>query len=260
MQTKEIDIQDIWSIYQNDRSDSIRHKLMLHYIWLVKYVIRSMKVPSNSLLTEEDFTSIGVLGLHEAIQKYDPSRGVKFESYSIPRIKGTIQDELRKLDWLSRSTRKKANDMLVAGDELRGSTGREVSSEEIRRKLALSPEKYKTYLAAAAAAKASLSMNESSHITINRDGEEQNFIEELPDSEAKDILEDLGDSERVQFITDFIKNLKEKKRHVMMLYYYEDLTFKEIGNVINVSESRVCQIHTQVINSLREKLIEFDND
>lgn len=258
MTTKTIEATTLWKEHIQYRSEETRHNLILHYIWLVKYVLQQMKIPTNSLLSEEDFINIGILGLHESISKYDLDRGVKFESYAVPRIKGTIQDELRKLDWLSRSARKKASDILEAGDQLRSETGREVSTEEIRIKLNLSEERYQTYLSAAAAAKASLSMNESSHQNF---GEESDYdlIEELPDSDNQDILENLENEERLGVIRDYLKSLKEKKRHVMMLYYYENLTFKEIGTLLNVSESRVCQIHTQVVADLRIKLEEYDN-
>ena len=138
--------------------------------------------------------------------------------------------------------------------------GREVSPEEIRKQLDVSPEKYKTYLEAASVAKASLSMNESAKISILDDEEETNFMDELPDIDQEDTLENLVAQERITFLTDFLKDLPDKKRLVMSLYYYEELTFKEIGKVLKVSESRVCQIHSQVIGTLKTKLNEFDND
>ncbi|MCX6154052.1 MAG: FliA/WhiG family RNA polymerase sigma factor [Candidatus Kapabacteria bacterium] len=254
-QTETITI-DIWEKYVLTHTIEIKHKLVLGYIWLVKYVLQNMSLPINTILTDEDFLSIGILALHEAIERFEPQRGIKFESYSIPRIKGMIQDELRRLDWLSRTARKKAQDFLQASDSLRSEEGREVSTEEIRKKLNVSPEKYNSYLAAAAAAKASFSIMDSHS---SSDPEDDDYIEEIPDVGQENYLTLIENEERIDFITDYIKALTERKRLVMTLYYYENLTFREIGTTLSVSESRICQIHTQVVNELRTKLIEFDN-
>jgi RNA polymerase sigma factor for flagellar operon FliA len=249
------DINAAWTQYAETHALEIKHKLILHYIWLVKYVLQSMNFPSHSLLSESDFLNIGILGLHEAIERFELERGVKFESYAIPRIKGTIQDELRRLDWLSRTARRKAQEFLQAGDRLRSQEGREVTSEEILAKMNITSEEHQSYLEAAAAAKASHYLSES-HPT----DDEEDSIDELPDTAQENILSQMQNEERLGFINQYLKNLAERKRLVMTLYYYENLTFKEIGDVLEVSESRICQIHTQVINDLRKKLREFDND
>jgi RNA polymerase sigma factor for flagellar operon FliA len=251
------DIYLVWNRYRKTSAIELKNKLILHYIWLVKYVVQTMNLPNNSILNDEDFMSIGILGLHEAIERFELERGVKFESYAIPRIRGIIQDELRRLDWLSRTARKKAHEFIQASDELRKQTGREVSAEEIRQKLNVTPEEYNTYLSAAAAAKASYTLNEASSQNIS-DDDERDIIQEVPDNQNVSILEKMESEERINFITNFIRTLNERKKLVMTLYYYENLTFKEIGNMINVSESRVCQIHSQVVQELKEKLLNFD--
>ena len=257
-QTLDIDITEVWISYRDLQTLEIKNKLVMHYIWLVRYVLQSMNLPSGSILNEDDFLSIGILGLHEAIERFQLDRGVKFESYAIPRIRGIILDELRRLDWLSRTTRKKAHDFMQAGDELRRQEGREVTSEEIRQKLDVTPEIYSSYLQAAAAARASLSINETSK-TMVLDDDDKDSIEEIPDTEDINILSQLENTERITFLTTFLKKLSERKRLVMTLYYYENLTFKDIGKVINVSESRVCQIHSQVIEDLKVKLKHYDD-
>lgn len=226
-------------------------------MWLVKYVVHQTSLPMNSILNDEDFVNIGMIGLHEAIDRFEYQRGVKFESYAILRIKGIIQDELRKLDWLSRTVRKKAHEFLQAKDSLSSEVGREVSPEEIMHKLNVSPEKYQSYLQAAAAAKSSLSITESSQVYINDDEEEVDILNEIPDEEDN-YLTRVEHTERLDFLTNYLTELNEKKRLVMSLYYYENLTFKEIGSVINVSESRICQIHTQVLKDLRDRLKKYD--
>ncbi len=256
---KSTDVNKLWIDYKSSGSLADKHRLMLHYIWLIKYVIQQMTLPQNSILNEEDFVNIGILGLNDAIERFELERGVKFESFAIPRVKGIIQDELRRLDWLSRSARKKASEVLATADKLRSEYGREVSSEEIRIKLNITQEKYKSYLAAAAAAKASLSMTEATQTVLNDDDEEMNILEEIPDDSQDNYLAAMETEERIKFLTDFIAALKEKKRLVMTLYYYESLTFKEIGNALSISESRVCQIHTQVVGELKDKLREYDN-
>lgn len=256
--SKQKDITELWISFSADRGIDSKHKIITHYIWLVKYVLQQTSLPTNTILNEDDFLSIGILGLNESIERFDPERGVKFETYAIPRIKGIIQDELRKLDWLSRTARKKAHEFIQAKDILRKEEGREVSSEEIMNKLGVTPEKYQTYLAAAAAAKSSLSLNDS-QIHGFDDDDETDIIEELPDNDAEDYLSKIENDERINFLTTYLNRLADKKRLVMTLYYYENLTFKEIGQVVNVSESRICQIHTQVVNDLRIRLKEFDN-
>ncbi len=251
-------IQEFWNKFKSDPNQADKEKLMLNYIWLVKYVIQQMNLPVNSVLDEEDYLNIGFLGLNESIDRYDPERGVKFESYAVPRIRGMIQDELRKLDWLSRTARKKAHDLMQMTDTLRSKKGREISPEEVRKALGLSHDKYQSYLDAAAAAKASLSMGET-HIIQNDEDESIDILQEIPDDTQKSFIEKFENEETIQIITDMLQKIPEKKRLVMMLYYYEELTFKDIGKVLNVSESRVCQIHTQVIGDLRKKIMEYEN-
>lgn len=254
---KDINIIDVWNDFNKDKSISTKHELLMHYIWLVKYVLQSMNLPSNSILEDQDFLNVGILGLHESIERYDMERGVKFESYAIPRIKGIIQDELRRLDWLSRTARKKAHDFMKASDDLRSERGREVSEEEIRAKLNVTKTEYHSYLQAAAAAKASAYLSESSQAMLNED--DRDYLEEVADPDEINMLSKLENEERINFITDYLKTINERKRLVMTLYYYENLTFKEIGQILKVSESRICQIHTQIVGELRVKLNEFDH-
>jgi len=256
MAAEEININSLWEEFSRTKSLKVKHQLIMHYIWLVKYVLQLINLPHNSILDEEDFINIGILGLHESIERFELSRGVKFESYAIPRIKGIIQDELRRLDWLSRTARKKAQDFMQAGDILRKSEGREVSSEEIRKKLNVSNDEYKSYLAAAAAAKASKTMTEITQAVM--DDDDRSYIEEIADVNQDNIQIVMENEERLSFLINYLQKLAEKKRLVMTLYYYENMTFKEIGIVLNVSESRVCQIHSQVLGDLKLKINEFD--
>ncbi len=257
MAVAEKDLGLLWEKYLGNNSPENKRELMFGYIWLVKYVLQAMTLPTNSILTNEDFINIGILGLNESIERFSPERGVKFESYAIPRIKGIILDELRKLDWLSRTARRRAQELLLVTDNLKKETGGEVSSEEVRLKLNVSHEEYQAYLKAAAAAKASLSLIENSQAMLAED--DKDLLEEIPDVNQQNSLEILEGEERINNITIFLTRLNERKRLVITLYYYESLTFKDIGEVLNISESRVCQIHGQVIGDLRKNLNELEN-
>ncbi|NLO19249.1 MAG: sigma-70 family RNA polymerase sigma factor [Ignavibacteria bacterium] len=257
MPTKEEEILELWKNYSEAPNLQIKNKLIINYLWLIKYVLQNMNLPKNTLLSEADYIHFGILGLSEAIERFELERGIKFESYALPRVKGTIQDELRKLDWLSRTARKKAQDFTNAADFLRGKEGREVTIEEIRKKLNVSEEVYLSYLEAAAAAK-NTSYLADSNIVQTADGE-YDIIEELADPHPENVVENIENEERINFISHSLSELKESKRNVMILYYYENLTFKEIGQLLNISESRVCQIHTQVLKDLKQKVAEFEN-
>lgn len=230
---------------------------MLHYLWLVQYALSGMSLPGHSILDENDFLHIGIIGLYDAFERFEPERGLKFDTFALPRIRGTILDEMRRLDWLSRTARKKVHDYLDVADKLRSTEGREVSSEEIRIKLNVTHEEYESYLAAAAAALSSLSMQSGK--SQRSDDEEYDAIQELADPDWNNVLQNLAEEEQTQFISEFLNKLPERKRLVMMMYYYEELTFKEIGQVLNVTESRICQIHGQVVHHLRLKLKAFEN-
>ena len=251
-----MELSELWREYRLTHSGDIKNELMMSYIWVVKYVIQKTTLPTNTILEEEDFINIGILGLNDAIERFDIDRGVKFESYAIPRVKGMIQDELRKLDWLSRSTRKKAQDFINTKDRLSIQQGREVTIDEIMDVLQISPDKYRKYLAAASSARSFLSMNDS-NFYINNDDEIVNVLEEIPENSEDNFLNMVIEKEKTDFLVNYLGKLDQKKRLVMVLYYYEDRTFKEIGFDLGISESRVCQIHTQVINDLREQFKKF---
>jgi RNA polymerase sigma factor for flagellar operon FliA len=255
-QYTESELQGIWHEYLHHHSPEAKRKLMFNYVWVVRYVLSRMNLPSHSILNEDDFLHIGILGLNEAIERFEAERGIKFETFAVPRIRGIVLDEMRRLDWLSRSARKKVHELMEAADSLRSSTGREVSAEEIRQKLNVSHEEYQSYLAAAAAALSSLSKNDMRN-PGNEDEEDPNSVQEVADPGWESPLVKMGNEEQTEYINRYLHNLPERKRTVMTLYYYENLTFKEIGELLEVTESRICQIHGQVVQDLRHKLRVF---
>jgi RNA polymerase sigma factor for flagellar operon FliA len=258
-QLAEKELQLVWEDYFLNQSHEAKSALMLHYIWLVKYALHGMNLPTYSILNEDDFLHIGIVGLSEALDRYEPQRGLKFETFAMPRIKGIVLDEMRRLDWLTRTARKKVHDYMDAADALRKSEGREVSSEEIRIKLNVTREEYSSYLAAAAAAISTIAMQEGQRNSGMNDDDDHDPIHDIADPDWNNVLHRLADEEQAEYISNFLTKLPERKRNVMMMYYYEELNFKEIGHVLNVTESRVCQIHSQVVHDLRRKLIAFEN-
>jgi len=248
-----------WEDFLQNQSNDAKRSLMLHYIWLVKYALHGMNLPTYSILGEDDFLHIGIVGLSEALERYEPERGLKFETFAMPRIKGIVLDEMRRLDWLTRTARKKVHDYMDAADSLRRTEGREVSSEEIRRKLNVTQDEYTSYLSAAAASLATISMQDGQKNSAFNDDDDHDPIQEVADPEWNNVLHRLAEEEQTEYINNFLSKLPERKRNVMMMYYYEELTFKEIGEVLSVTESRVCQIHSQVVHDLRLKLKAFEH-
>ncbi|GIV54117.1 MAG: RNA polymerase sigma factor WhiG [Candidatus Kapaibacterium sp.] len=239
------------------RKQEIKRQLLLHYIWIVRYALYNMNIPSHSLLKEEDFLHVGLLGLHDAIERFEPERGIKFETFAVPRVRGIILDEMRKLDWLSRSARRKVHEFTEVSDQLRSELGREASPDEIQHRLGITPDEYHSYLEAMAAAAASYSL-QNSEITYDDEGNEYDMVEEMPDHDADNPFTLLAHKERIDFVRDYIEKLPERKRLVITLYYFEELTFKEIGDILGLTESRICQIHTQICNDLRHKLEAYE--
>lgn len=251
----EEEVAALWKQFSDDPTPASKHRLMLQYIGLIRYVLNNLSLAPNAVLTEDDYIQFGIIGLNEALDRYDVSRGIKFETYAIPRIRGIIIDEVRRVDWLSRTARKRSQEFMQAADKLRVEHGREVSSEEIRQKLNLTPEEYKVYLRAAADATSSFSLSDTQS---HEEGEDTSSkIEAIPDESAENALERMSEEERAAYISRYLEHLPERQRLVMTLYYYESLTFKEIGQLMKITESRVCQIHTAIVNDLRKKLKDY---
>lgn len=248
--------EEIWSEYHTNQNPELRDKLFIQYSWLVNYVISKLKVPDNSILDRGDLINIGMIGLSESIDRFDPEKNVKFESYAITRVRGTIQDELRKLDWLSRTARKKVNKINKIKETTLKENGIEVSDNEIIEKLGLTNEQYDSYLQAMEASRNTLSFIDSK---LDTDEEGFSLVDNLSYEDSSNQLESLIENEKINFLTAYLKELPEKKRLVIALYYYENLTFKEIGKLIDVTEGRVSQIHSEVIKELKVKINNYEN-
>ncbi|QLH54208.1 MAG: RNA polymerase sigma factor for flagellar operon [Candidatus Kapaibacterium sp.] len=254
MQTSE-NLRLTWLKYKETQDLKLRNELVLKYISLVKSILNKFKLPESSILTKQDLINIGILGLVDAIEKFDPNQSVKFETYAYPRIKGAIIDELRRIDWLSRGARKRAKEVIESMDKsfVRGG---KTNFDELAKNLNLSESEFKSYILAYQASKESFYYTEI--IEIEDDGQEIDFLENLASEDEKTALDEMVENEKVQLIYDFLLMLPERDRLIVTLHYYENLKFKEIGQILGLSESRVSQIHSSVIKRLRKKFEAFE--
>ena len=237
-----------------------REEMIKKHINLVKYVLSRMintsAYTSNSI-DYEDLYSCGVLGLIEAVDGFDPSRDVKFSTYAIPRIRGSIVDELRARDFLPRLVRQKLNEIQKAYSEIEKDHLRSATDAEVREKLGYDVVEFNQLLMIASC---SMTVSIDETITGLLDNHKITFGELLADSHGEDPHQTVAREEMVALLQNSISNLPEKERLVMTLYYHEELTFKEIGEVLEVTESRVCQLHAKAILRLRGRLSQYSND
>jgi RNA polymerase sigma factor for flagellar operon FliA len=248
---------ELWQRVQKGDTEA-REKIILKYLHLVKYVINrivSGHTLSGEFLSYDDLYSCGVLGLMEAVDGFDLSREVKFTTYAVPRVRGSIIDELRALDWIPRSLRARVNQLQRAYAELENHLLRPATDQEICKKLEMAPEDLDNLLLNASRI-AVLSLDEEVRIA----GETEVTRQDMTEGESTDPREEIQFEEVTQIIKGAINNLPEKERLVLLLYYVNELTFKEIGEVLEVTESRVCQLHSKAVARLRGRLRQYRQD
>lgn len=242
---------ELWNEYRKTRSPDLRDKIIRQYMPLVKYVAGKVSVGMPSSVEFDDLVGFGQFGLLDAIEKYDPDKNVKFKTYAVTRIRGAIFDELRQLDWVPRSVRQKSREIEDTIGDLEAKLGRTASDAEIAGKLGVSEEEYQqTVMKLSGTSVLSLndvwySGNDNDHMSIG------DSIES-PSSLNPDVIVEREEIRKI--IIQAINELPEKEKMVIVLYYHEDLTFKEIGQVLEVSESRISQLHTKANLRLRAKL------
>ncbi|MFQ5967540.1 MAG: RNA polymerase sigma factor WhiG [Acidimicrobiia bacterium] len=245
-------VRELWSRFKETADPEAREGLILHYSSLVKFVAGRVGVGLPRNVDQADLVSYGIFGLIDAIDKFEPERGFKFETYAINRIKGAILDELRALDWVPRSVRARAREIERSNAELEHQLQRSATEEELAAHMNMPLEDLQESLA---------EISQLGLVALDdllRSGD--------PDSAAVgDLLADpRGTSPEAAFqreetkrvLADIINRLPDRERLVLTLYYYEGLTLAEIGEVLGVTESRVCQIHTKSVMSLRNRLTE----
>lgn len=248
----EADAGRMWVKYKEDRSPEAREQLILHYSPLVKYVAGRVSSGLPPSVEFGDLVSYGVFGLLDAIDKYDPGRGIKFETYAIARIKGAIIDELRADDWVPRSVRFKAREIERAYIALESELRRIPTDEEVAEKLGVTLDEYLNLLG-----KMSLislvALDELWTVSGDRP-DKISLADTVEDVKVKDPSKTFEIEEMKDMIAAAINHLPERERIVVSLYYFEGLTMREIGEVLSVTESRVCQMHTKAILRLRARL------
>ena len=242
---------ELWQDYKVSKSQKIRDAFIKQYAPLVKYVAGKVAVGMPHNVEFDDLVGFGVFGLLDAIKKFDPDKHVKFKTYAVTRIRGAIFDELRAIDWVPRSVRQKTREIDEAVHHLESSLGRAASDQEIAGELGISVKEFQKSL---------LKISGTSILSLNdvwytgEDNDKVSIVDsiESPQSLNPDIIVEKEEIKRV--IAQAIHELPEKEKKVLVLYYYEDLTLKEIGKVLEVTESRISQLHTKAIMRLRAKL------
>lgn len=248
---EETDEQVLWVEYKKAREPKLREYFIKKYAPLVKYVAGKVAVGMPHNVEFDDLVSYGTFGLLDAIEKYDPTKEVKFKTYAMTRVRGGIFDELRNVDWIPRSIRQKAKQVEKIILELENRMGRTAEDEEIAHELDIDIEEFHDLMSKISGTSL-ISLNDVWH--GNDENEEMVFVDTLESPEAlnPDII--VEREEIKNMIVECIKKLPDREKKVIVLYYYEDLTLKEIGEVLEVTESRVSQLHTKAIMRLRGRL------
>jgi RNA polymerase sigma factor for flagellar operon FliA len=245
------DTQSLWLDYRRSKDKAIRDRLILTYAPLVKYVAGRLGSGLPSHVEEEDLVSYGLLGLIGAIERYDPGRDIKFETYAISRIKGAIIDELRAMDWVPRSVRARARDIERAIAELEKKHMRAPTDEEISAKIGITVEELETSLSEIG--RTSIAALDELW-TVSSGGDQIALIDTIEDTQGPEPQSALAQVEQKEALGEAIARLPEREKLVVTLYYYEELTLREIGEVLGVTESRVSQLHTKAILRLKARL------
>jgi RNA polymerase sigma factor FliA len=245
------DMQRVWIEYRRTNDQKLRDRLILTYAPLVKYVAGRLGSGLPAHVDDEDLASYGLLGLIGAIERYDPTREIKFETYAMGRIKGAIIDELRSLDWVPRSVRSRARQIERTIGELEAKLGRAPNDEEIAGKLGVSQEELDDDLFQIS--RTSIAALDELW-TVSAGGDQVSLIDTIEDTSGPSPTLALDETELREAMADAIAGLPEREKIVITLYYYEELTLREIGEVLGVTESRVSQLHTKAVLRLKARL------
>jgi RNA polymerase sigma factor for flagellar operon FliA len=249
---KEVELRDLWRRYKGEGDAGARERLVVAYSPMVKFVAGRLGAGLPSHVDDADLISYGLMGLIGAIERFEPERGIKFETFAMTRIRGAIIDELRSLDWVPRSVRSRAREIEAAQSKLEHELQRAPSEAELARKLGITEEELQSSL---------LEIHNSSVYALDElwtvsdsSGDQVSLLDTISDPRADDPQESLASSEIKDRLTEAIGSLPEREQLVVALYYYESLTLREIGEVLGVTESRVSQLHTKAVMRLKSGL------
>ncbi len=240
----------LWEEYSRTKSPDIKQKLAIQYTGVVKFVVaRFLHFPKQAayVMDESDLRQLGMIGLLDAIDRFDPTRGVKFETYAIARIRGSVQDELRKLDWIPRSVREKVRVIDRVAQKIECDQSLFGSAKTIASELSMSVEEYLEIL------------HETQMVRPEAGSKSESAAVEFENltNDDQDITEVIADNEVKALVSRMVENLPPQDRLIISLYYYEELTFKEIAGVLKLSESRVFQKHAAILGRIREHSSQF---
>jgi RNA polymerase sigma factor for flagellar operon FliA len=246
-------VDELWRAYKETSDPRLREQLILHYSPLVKYVAGRVSVGLPANVEQADFVSSGIFGLIDAIEKFDPERAIKFETYAISRIRGAIIDELRALDWIPRSIRQKARAVERAYATLEVSLRRTPGDSEVAAEMGIQIEELHGIFSQLSLANV-VALDELLHAPGESGEARGSLVDTLVDNAADDPEQVAETREVRRLLARAINTLPDREKTVVSLYYYEGFTLAEIGNVLGVTESRVSQIHTKAVLQLRAKL------
>ena len=249
---KAVELRELWRRYKVDGDDKARERLVVAYSPLVKFIAGRMASGLPSHVEESDLISYGLLGLIGAIERFDTEREIKFETFAVARIKGAIIDELRSLDWVPRSVRARARQVEKAHSALEAKLQRSPTDEEMADKLELTVEEFQGVLLEIANSSV-LALDDLWTFADPEGGSQVSILDTIQDPAAVDPESEAAASELKDRLADAIESLPERERLVIALYYYENLTLREIGEVLGVTESRVSQLHTKAVIGLRSR-------
>jgi len=249
-----LELENLWKEYKETGSQAAKDKLLVEYSHLVKYTTQRLAVNLPPSVDRDDLYSAGILGLIKAVETFEPERGFKFETYAGHKIRGAILDELRALDWVPRSVRQKARDLQRIFTRMENALGRAPYDDEVCEELGVTMEEYEQILAEVTPATI-VSLDETMNDDFS-DAKDLRMIDQVEDPESLNPLKEMGTDEVKGILKDAIVGLPESERVVVALYHYEELTLKEIGVVLNLTESRVSQIHTKAMMKLRARLLQ----
>jgi RNA polymerase sigma factor FliA len=253
--TEARELDALWEEFKSSGAQQARERLILHYAPLVKYVAGRLGAGLPQTVEQADLISNGMFGLMDALDKFDRTRAVKFETYAIPRIRGAIIDELRAMDWVPRSVRFKAREVDKAHSALEAKLNRAPTDDEVADEMGISLEELHEVITQISLVSV-MALEEV--VGGDESGEQRSLLDTLADAANADPTSGLEGQEMRGLLSAAINSLSEREKVVITLYYFEGLTLSEIGEILGVTESRVCQIHVKAVGSLRTNLDEGD--
>ncbi len=236
----------LWENYSKLKNDETREKLIIEYVPLVKLVAGRLSMYLGYTVEYDDLVSYGIFGLIDAIDKFDYLKGIKFETYASLRIRGAILDQIRKMDWIPRSVRQKQKQIDAAISKIEKDTNKNATDEDIASELGITIDEYYVW-----EGQTKLSNVTSLDEFIEQGSDVKNDHNHMADTEPEKVMEQ-NDLKRI--LAEALEGLTEKERKVVLLYYYEELTLKEVSRVLEVSESRVSQLHTRALQKMKRLL------